>query len=268
MSDLTMASSEADARAAESVVAHHAEMSATLAAHVQQLVAVASAGRAEEVGHTRDALLAWCREDLVPHALAEEATLYPAGIEQAGCRLLVTAMLAEHQVILGLVDELTGAGDTVSTAAAARALRAIFESHLAKENDQLLPVLLAAPGVSVAALLEGMHEALGGARGASAGADGEAGSAGHDHGACGCGEVDPAGFPELDARAVPHAIRHATVFGALDAVRPGGGMVLIAPHDPLPLLAQIEQREPGTFTVDYIERGPDAWRLSIVRKPA
>jgi uncharacterized protein (DUF2249 family) len=41
--------------------------------------------------------------------------------------------------------------------------------------------------------------------------------------------------------------------------------VLIAPHDPLSLLAQIEQRSPGLFTVDYLERGPQDWRLQFVR---
>ncbi|MFF8633546.1 DUF2249 domain-containing protein [Streptomyces pilosus] len=43
-----------------------------------------------------------------------------------------------------------------------------------------------------------------------------------------------------NVREVPHAIRHATVFGALDAVPAGTAMVLIAHHDSLPLLAQIE----------------------------
>ena len=84
-------------------------------------------------------------------------------------------------------------------------------------------------------------------------------------GQCSCGEVDGAEYPELDARAVPHAIRHATIFGALDGVAPGGGMVLVAPHDPLPLLAQIEQRSPRAFEVRYVERGPEAWRLAFVR---
>ena len=69
-----------------------------------------------------------------------------------------------------------------------------------------------------------------------------------------------------DARAIPHAIRHATIFGALDGVRPGKGLVLVAPHDPLPLLAQLEQREPGAFEVSYLERGPEAWRLALVRR--
>lgn len=81
---------------------------------------------------------------------------------------------------------------------------------------------------------------------------------------CGCGGHDDEGFPVLDARAVPHAIRHATIFGALDSVQPGSGLVLVAPHDPLPLLAQIEQRWPGRFTLDYLERGPVDWRLAFL----
>lgn len=85
---------------------------------------------------------------------------------------------------------------------------------------------------------------------------------------CGCHEHEAAGYPELDARAVPHAIRHATVLGALDAIGPGAGLVLVAPHDPLPLLAQIEQRHPGVFAVSYLERGPVAWRLLLTHRPA
>lgn len=81
---------------------------------------------------------------------------------------------------------------------------------------------------------------------------------------CQCG--DDHSEPELDARAIPHAIRHATIFGALSAVKPGGSMVLIAPHDPLPLLTQIEDRENGAIEVTYLERGPEAWRLRLARR--
>ncbi len=42
-------------------------------------------------------------------------------------------------------------------------------------------------------------------------------------------------------------------------------MVLVAPHDPLPLLAQAEERFPNTSTVEYLERGPQAWRLLFTR---
>jgi uncharacterized protein (DUF2249 family) len=82
---------------------------------------------------------------------------------------------------------------------------------------------------------------------------------------CTCGDAEATGYPELDARLLPHAIRHDAIFGVLDAVQPGGGLVLIAPHDPLPLLAQLEERAPGAFTVSYLTRGPDAWRVQLSR---
>ena len=39
----------------------------------------------------------------------------------------------------------------------------------------------------------------------------------------------------------------------------------VAPHNPLPLLAQIEKREPGAITVTYLTEGPEAWRLRLTR---
>lgn len=81
---------------------------------------------------------------------------------------------------------------------------------------------------------------------------------------CGCSETDH-GIPELDVRAIPHAIRHATVFGALGAIPAGGSLDLVAPHDPKPLLSQIADRESGAITVRYLTEGPDAWRLRLTR---
>ncbi len=76
---------------------------------------------------------------------------------------------------------------------------------------------------------------------------------------------DGHGLPEIDARYISHAIRHAAVFGALSAVRPGAAMVLIAPHDPKPLLAQIAAREGAAVEVTYLQSGPEAWRLKLAR---
>jgi uncharacterized protein (DUF2249 family) len=83
--------------------------------------------------------------------------------------------------------------------------------------------------------------------------------------ACGCGCTDE-GVPELDVRTIPHAIRHATVFGALGAIPAGGSMVLVAHHDPKPLLAQIAEREAGAIEVAYLDEGPEAWRLRLTRQ--
>ena len=275
MNDLMVASTEADARAAEAIVAHHAAMDGTLRTHVARLESAVRTGRREDVERARAELVAWCRTDLVPHALAEEATLYPAASARPAAALLISSMLAEHQQLLDLVTRLERAEAGVDAAVAAGSVLTLFESHLAKENELVVPLLATASDVSLAELLDGMHEELdhGDHHADHDHADHHHGAAaapaghghGHGHGGCGCGESDPAGYPELDVRTIPHAIRHATVFGAVDGVRPGSGLVLVAPHDPLPLLAQLEQRDPGVLSVEYLERGPEAWKLQILR---
>jgi uncharacterized protein (DUF2249 family) len=257
MTDLLLASTEADASAAAAIEQHHAELSGALAASVDAVVAAAVQGDAPAALAARDRLARWCREELLPHATAEEQTLSPAAHALDRGRLLVDGMLAEHVALTGLTQEIAAAADPVLAAAAARALQALFAGHLQKENELVLPLLTGAPDVSLAELLAGMHELVG---------EGHPEEAGHGEGhSCGCGESDGPGYPELDARAVPHAIRHATVFGALESVAPGGGLLLIAPHVPLPLLAQIDGRWPGVFDVSYVERGPEAWRLALTR---
>ena len=67
----------------------------------------------------------------------------------------------------------------------------------------------------------------------------------HSHSSCGCGGVDGTEDPVIDATTIPHAIRHAAIFGALDSIAPGNALVLIAPHDPIPLLAQARDRYPA-----------------------
>ncbi len=84
-------------------------------------------------------------------------------------------------------------------------------------------------------------------------------------GGCACGGHDEA-VPLLDARVIPHAIRHATVFGALTAIAPGFSMDLMAPHNPVPLLNQIEERHPGVFAVSYVTEGPEDWVVRFTRR--
>ena len=82
---------------------------------------------------------------------------------------------------------------------------------------------------------------------------------------CGCSDAGAHADPVLDARTIPHAIRHGAIFGALDSIGVGGAMVLIAPHDPLPLLDQARSRYPEGLTVEYLQSGPDAWHLRLAR---
>ncbi len=89
--------------------------------------------------------------------------MYPPAHAMAEGRLLVTSMIDEHHVITGLVEAVERADDPVAAAASATALRVMFDSHLAKENELVLPLLTSARDVSVADLLGGMHELLGAA---------------------------------------------------------------------------------------------------------
>jgi uncharacterized protein (DUF2249 family) len=86
-----------------------------------------------------------------------------------------------------------------------------------------------------------------------------------DHAGCTCSDADGLADPVLDARAIPHAVRHAAIFGVLDSLAGGSALVLVAPHDPLPLLAQARERYGEGLTLEYLQRGPDAWRIRLQR---
>ncbi len=81
---------------------------------------------------------------------------------------------------------------------------------------------------------------------------------------CGCGHHDEE-LPTLDARAIPHALRHAAILGSLASLTPGRAMGLIAPHDPLPLLAQIQDAHGDAVEISYLQRGPESWTLKFTR---
>jgi uncharacterized protein (DUF2249 family) len=283
-----MSQPEPDRRAAAAVVAHHTQLAAELARHAALLRDDATV--AEEAGagpapgpRWRDhqaALVGWLREELLPHAAAEEGTLYPAAAAQPSGRLLVDGMLGEHQAIMALVRELDGAGTAAAAAAAARALSAVFEVHLAKENDLILPLLLAAEEVSLAGLLAGMHDLLGAAEASGTERSGteESGTdSGCGCGGCGCGgEEGRAGAPapvltvdtRLDVRHLPHDQRHAQVLAALAALPADGALVLVAAHAPRPLLAEIDARYPGQIAAEWLQEGPDVWQIRLHRQLA
>jgi len=142
-------------------------------------------------------------------------------------------------------------------------VRVLFEVHLAKENDQLLPALVL-ERVDLAGLLDGMHEILGEA----AGHEQQHGGCGC--GGCGCGGVDDEATGEahpgdLDVRALPHAARHERIFGMVAQLVRGEAFVLANDHDPKPLRYQLEAQNPGQISWDYLEQGPELWRVQIGR---
>ena len=134
MDAVVIASDQADARAAQAVE-DITRSSRDLALKVESLAALARAGWTLDLEAGAD-LVDWCRAVLVPHALVEEPTLYRAAAQRPEARLLVEAMLAEHRLIIGLVEDLEAALDAVTAAVSAGALLVVFEAHLAKENTR------------------------------------------------------------------------------------------------------------------------------------
>ena len=70
----------------------------------------------------------------------------------------------------------------------------------------------------------------------------------------------------LDVRELPRRERHPTIFSTFAALSPGQAMQLVNDHDPKPLRFQFEAELPGTFTWDYLEQGPEAWRVRIGKR--
>ncbi len=69
----------------------------------------------------------------------------------------------------------------------------------------------------------------------------------------------------LDVRPLPPARRHALIFETYEQLRPGQGFMLVNDHDPKPLRYQFEAEHTGAYTWDYLEEGPEVWRVRIGR---
>ena len=95
--------------------------------------------------------------EILPHAQAEERTLYPAAATHARGSELVLALTAEHRELAYLAGRLQPGADGTEAATVAEWIATLFAGHVAKENDLLLPALTGS-GADLAALLADMHE--------------------------------------------------------------------------------------------------------------
>ncbi len=70
----------------------------------------------------------------------------------------------------------------------------------------------------------------------------------------------------VDAREIPDIQKKKYFFQKFDALDNEEEMIIINSHDILPLKNLFLKKRPGLFTWDYIERGPEIWRVSIKKK--
>lgn len=150
INDVVIASSRSDADAAESLRTRHAR----IGQHVEQLVRrLAEAGSGEEARAARDELVAWSREELVPHPDISARTVLAAAHDLPGLRSLVDALLSEQATLRSLVDALVGATRPAPAVAAAAALEAVLDVHLHHVDTFVLPTLAASASTSMSDLL-------------------------------------------------------------------------------------------------------------------
>lgn len=75
----------------------------------------------------------------------------------------------------------------------------------------------------------------------------------------------PAIVSTLDVREVPHHQRHPLIFKTFDGLQAGQAFILVVDHDPKPVLFELDFVRKGKFAWNYLEQGPEIWRVQMAR---
>lgn len=200
-----------------------------------------------ELGHdarerARENLAAFCTGELRGYLDACDQALYAPAAGAAETRLLVRALCVTAQVLDGHIRELTETEESSGVTTAARAIESVLAVHLAVEHDVLLPALAELPGADLTALAADFETLRTG------------------------GELEA---PDVvDVREIPHGRRHPTIFARFARLASGEGFTLVNNHDPKPLRREFQTTYADAFTWDYLEAGPEVWRVRIGRTDA
>jgi hypothetical protein len=136
------------------IVHHHAVLRRGLERRAGTLCAAVENGVPYE--QPLAALREYLEGEVLPHAEAEERTLYRAAVTQARGSELVRMLTAEHRTLAYLAGRLQPSAAASTAATIAEWIATLFAGHVAKENDLLLPAL-ASSGADLAALVTDMH---------------------------------------------------------------------------------------------------------------
>lgn len=69
----------------------------------------------------------------------------------------------------------------------------------------------------------------------------------------------------VDAREYKPIDKHRVIFETFDSLKKGEKMELINDHDPKPLNYQFLAERENKFIWEYLEEGPEVWRVSITK---
>ncbi len=75
--------------------------------------------------------------------------------------------------------------------------------------------------------------------------------------------AETAATTTIDVRTIPPRERHPLIFDTFRGLAPGGAFLLVNDHDPKPLYYQFQAEMSGAFRWEYLEQGPEVWKVRI-----
>jgi uncharacterized protein (DUF2249 family) len=69
----------------------------------------------------------------------------------------------------------------------------------------------------------------------------------------------------IDVRTIPGPQRHPLIFNTFESLQVGEALEIVNNHDPFPLQNQFNFMKRGQFQWEYLEQGPETWRVRIAR---
>lgn len=70
----------------------------------------------------------------------------------------------------------------------------------------------------------------------------------------------------LDVRPIIPKEKHPLIISTFDSLTIGESFELINDHNPIPLYHYFNAEKPKQFNWEYLEEGPEIWRVKISRK--
>jgi uncharacterized protein (DUF2249 family) len=141
--------------ALEAMLQHHRTLVGNVDTRVTALGEAVNSGIAYEAAVAE--LIAYLAEEVIPHAVAEELSIYRTAATRANLADTVNEMIGEHRVLTAAVESLANARSAPAALTQATQIGAFFLTHVVKENELLLPALLEDDEVDLVDLLEQMH---------------------------------------------------------------------------------------------------------------
>ncbi len=70
---------------------------------------------------------------------------------------------------------------------------------------------------------------------------------------------------DLDVRSIPPPQKHPLIFKTFDELAKGETFQLVNDHEPRPLFYTFQIERRGQFQWEYVEQGPQVWRVNITK---